>query len=372
MASIPFTSHIESLPSSVPFVGPEAQERQSGSEFLARIGANENVFGPSPVAIDAMIKASGDVWKYADPESFELRSALAAHHHIPMQNIVVGEGIDALLGYAVRLFVENSVRVVTSLGAYPTFNFQVAGYGGELITIPYSDDHEDWSSIANTAAEKSARVLYLANPDNPMGTSHVATDIQSLIEKIPEASMLFLDEAYIEFAGPEFAPPIDIENPQVIRFRTFSKAYGMAGARIGYAIGNVKVINAFDKIRNHFGLNRTAQIGALAALKDQQWLKSVVRKVQHSCEEISRIAGENGLLALPTAANFVTLDCGHDGEFARAVLGSLTDQRIFARMPGVPPLDRCIRVSAGTDDDLELFRNALPLALNHAQKNSSV
>ena len=124
MTDYPFTPLVASLPSTVPFVGPEAQERQRGAVFRARIGANENVFGPSAKAIDAMCEAAAETWMYGDPESHDLKAALAKRHAVSPDNIVIGEGIDALFGYINRMYVEPGVTVATSLGAYPTFNFQ--------------------------------------------------------------------------------------------------------------------------------------------------------------------------------------------------------------------------------------------------------
>ncbi|HSM41569.1 MAG TPA: aminotransferase class I/II-fold pyridoxal phosphate-dependent enzyme, partial [Afifellaceae bacterium] len=122
-----YTPLVRSLPASVPFVGPETQERARGAPFRARIGANESVFGPSPKAIAAMAKAAAEVWQYADPENHDLKYALARLHGVKPDNIVVGEGIDALLGYLNRMLVSEGTPVVTSLGAYPTFNYHVAG-----------------------------------------------------------------------------------------------------------------------------------------------------------------------------------------------------------------------------------------------------
>jgi histidinol-phosphate aminotransferase len=362
-----FTPTVESLPSVVPFVGPETQERERGRMFRARIGANESVFGPSPRAVEAMRHAATEVWKYCDPENHDLKQALAAFHGVGPQNIVVGEGIDALLGYAIRLFVEPGVTVATSLGAYPTFNFHVAGYGGRLVTVPYCNDHEDPEAlIALAKREGGTRLVYFSNPDNPMASWWDATTIQWLIDSVPENTVLCLDEAYSEFAPQGTLPVIDVSNPHVLRFRTFSKAHGMAGARIGYAIGEAELIKSFDKIRNHFGVNRIAQAGALASLQDNAHIAGVVLQVTSARERIATIARANGLKPLPSAANFVTIDCCNDGSFARRVLSELIARDVFVRMPGVSPLDRCIRVSAGLPSDLDWFEKALPQALSAA------
>ncbi|SEL14009.1 histidinol-phosphate aminotransferase [Roseovarius nanhaiticus] len=361
------TPLIQSLPASVPFVGPEVQERAGGFSFGARLGANENVFGPSPRAIEAMQAAALDVWKYGDSASHDLRSALAALHGTAMEHIVMGEGIDGLLGYLVRLLVAPGDAVVTSDGAYPTFNYHVTGFGGTLHKVPYGDDREDLPALIARAAEVDAKLVYFSNPDNPMGSWWVGRDIADALDKLPKGCLLILDEAYIEFAPEAALAPIAIDDPRVIRMRTFSKAYGMAGARIGYALAAAPLIKEFDKIRNHFGIGRIAQAGALAALNDTGWLAHVQHSVARARDGIAAIAAENGLTALPSATNFVTIDCGRDGDFARAVLAGLTARGIFARMPFVAPQDRCIRVSCGRDEDLALFAAALPGALSDAR-----
>ena len=359
MSDIRFTPLVDSLPATVPFVGPETAERVNGEAFIARLGANENVFGPSPKAISAMQAASGHVWKYADPENYDLCHALAAHHGVRPENIMVGEGIDALLGYLVRMFVVPGVSVVTSAGAYPTFNFHVAGYGGTVAAVPYRDDAEDTAALLAKTKAVDAPLCYLANPDNPMGSWHSADRVQAMIDAMPTGAVLCLDEAYGEFAPDGAVPAIDVAERRVIRMRTFSKAYGMAGARVGYAIGHPDLISAFNKVRNHFGMNRIAQIGALAALQDQDWLAHVLDEVSASKARIAEIAIAAGLKPLPSATNFVTIDCQQGGDFARAVLQGLVARGIFVRMPFVAPQDRCIRISAGTKADIDAFEVAL-------------
>ncbi|MBR9843462.1 MAG: pyridoxal phosphate-dependent aminotransferase [Rhodobacteraceae bacterium] len=358
-----YTPLAASLPSTVPFVGPEVQERLRGTPFRARLGANENVFGPSPKALAAMRAEAEEIWKYPDASSYELRHALADHHGVAPENILVGEGIDGLLGYLVRLLVGPGDAVVTSDGAYPTFNYHVAGYGGTLHKIPYRDDHEDLPALIAKAAEVDAKLVYFANPDNPMASWTQGANIIAALETLPEGTLLLLDEAYIDFAPDGTAPEIDIDDPRVIRMRTFSKAYGMAGARVGYAMGARELIQSFDKIRNHFGMNRAAQAGALAALEDQDYLAQTIANVAEAREEITRIAAANGLTALPSATNFVAIDCGRDAEFAKAVLDGLVARGIFVRMPFVAPQNRCIRVSCGRPQDVALFAEELPKVL---------
>jgi len=356
-----------SLPATVPFTGPEALERAQGHPFAARLGANESRFGPSPAAVAAMTRAAADAWMYGDPEMHDLRQAIATHHGCDPAHVMPGQGIDSLLGLIVRLTVAAGTPVVTSAGAYPTFAFHVTGFGGVLHTVPYTADHEDPERLVARARAVGARLIYFANPDNPMGTWHDAATVQRMVDAVPDGCLLLLDEAYVELAPPGTAAAIDPADPRVIRLRTFSKAHGLAGLRVGHAIGPAPLIGAFDRVRDHFGLGRVAQAGALAALADRDWVNGVRVRVATARDRIAAIGRENGLVPLPSATNFVTLDCGADGGLARATLAGLRDRGVFIRMPGVAPLDRCIRISCGTDADLDLLATALPEALTQAR-----
>lgn len=362
MTQTRFTPLARSLPATVPFVGPETQERDRGEPFRARLGANESVFGPSPAVRRAM--ADTEIWKYGDAQSHDLRHALSDLLHAPVETIHVGEGIDGLLGDLVRLTVDHGDHVVTSDGAYPTFNYHVAGFGGTLHKVPYdAQDREDIGALFARAAETDAKLVYLSNPDNPMGTLWQGTDIVAALDTLPDGTLFVLDEAYLECAPDGTTPDLPWDDPRLIRMRTFSKVYGMAGARIAYALAHPDLITAFNKVRNHFGVNRAAQAGALAALKDQAWLADIQSRVDIARSRIADIARANGLSPLLSAANFVAIDCGRDGEFAKAVLNGLIRRGIFVRMPFAAPQNRCIRISCGTDADLDAFAEALPGAL---------
>lgn len=362
-----YTPLAESLPAAVPFVGPETQERARNAPFTARLGANESVFGPSPRARAAMAEAAQDAWMYGDPELHDLRAALAKHHGLTPGRIVVGEGIDGLLGYLVRLLIGPGDAVVTSDGAYPTFNYHVAGFGGALHKVPYRGDVEDPGALLAKARATDAKLIYLANPDNPMGTWHPAQTLLDMLDGLPEGCVLALDEAYCDTAPPDSRPPDTLSHPRLIRLRTFSKAYGLAGLRVGYAIAAPDFVTSFNKIRNHFGVGRLAQATAIAALADQDYLSDTVAHIAAARVRLAQIARDNGLTPIPSATNFVTMDCGADGDFARRVLAGLIARGIFVRMPFVAPQDRCIRISCGTDADLGAFAKALPDALAEAR-----
>ncbi|MDQ6436957.1 pyridoxal phosphate-dependent aminotransferase [Mesorhizobium sp. LHD-90] len=358
---------VAALPVTVPFVGPEAQQRASGRTFRARIGANESSFGPAPSVIRKMQEVAADQWMYCDPDNFDLKAALAKHLGVGIENVVVGEGIDGLLNLAVRIFVAPGDTVVTSLGAYPTFNFHVDGFGGRLVKVPYRNDKESLDDLLDAVRRENAVMIYLSNPDNPMGTWWEADEITRFAEALPETTVFILDEAYGEVGPASAQPPIRIDRPNYICFRTFSKAYGLAGIRCGYAVGEREVIADFEKVRNHYGTSRMAQIAGEAALADQAYLSEVARKVASGRDRIATIARDNGLSPIPSGTNFVTIDCGADGAFGLKVMQNLLARDVFIRKPMVPVLDRCIRISVGLDHELDIFAEELPRALAAAR-----
>jgi histidinol-phosphate aminotransferase len=369
MSRPPFTPTIEALPKLVPFIGPEAMERARGRPFRARLGANESAFGPSLKAIAVMRDAAAENWKYSDPENYELRTAIAAYHNVPLESVVVGEGIDGLLGLTCALFLTPGAGVVTTEGAYPTLNFHVLAHGGELHLTPMRDYREDVPRLIETAKATGARLIYVSNPNSPMGTWWTAGEIEAFIAALPPQTMLVLDEAYCDTAPVATAPAIDTSSSQVIRYRTFSKAYGLAGARIGYAIAEPGVIAAFEKVRNHYGINRVGQLGAHAALLDQDYLRHAVNEIARARDRIADVARQNGLAPLTSATNFVAIDCRQDGPFAVRVLQGLLDRDVFVRKPIAKGLDQFIRVSCGRGDDLDVFAEALPAALADARSS---
>jgi histidinol-phosphate aminotransferase len=360
------TPHVAGLSATVPFTGPETLERRLGRPFRARLGANESLFGPAPGAIAAMEQAAAGAWMYGDPDNHDLKQALARHHGCAPANIAVGPGIDGLLGLICRLTLTADTPVVTSDGAYPTFAFHVVNAGAPLIRVPYAARHEDPGALCDAARAAGARLLYLANPDNPMGSHHPGAVILDLLAALPPETLLVLDEAYADLAPAEAIPAIPADHPQVIRLRTFSKGYGLAGARVGYAIAEPALAAAFDRLRDHFGMSRIAQAGALAALADQDWLSQVRARVDAARTRLSAIARANGLQPLPSATNFVTIDLGRDGDFARRTLAECLARGLFLRMPGVAPLDRCLRLSCGPQAAMDVVEEVLPQALRAA------
>jgi len=353
---------IEAIPATTPFVGPEQLMRETGLRELVRLGANESAFGPSPKALAAMGAELERLSWYGDPESLDLRDALAQKHGCSPEQIVVGAGIDDLMGVAVRAFVAPGGLALTTRGTYPTFDYHVVGYGGRLAFAPYRDDgYPDLDALLAIARERRPSILYLANPDNPSGRFVERDEMERFYEALPRETLLFLDEAYADFVDEaELMPPRF--DDRLIRTRTFSKAYGMAGARIGYALLPPETARTFQKIRLQYGVNRNAQVGALASLADDAFRRDVVAQTARARADYYALAKALGLSTIESRANFVCIDLG-SSERAVRVMGELLRRGVWIRKPGAPPLDRCVRVSAGTPAMRLAFETAFRAAL---------
>jgi histidinol-phosphate aminotransferase len=360
------TRAVEAIPATTPFVGPEQLMRETGQRELVRLGANESAFGPSPNAVAAMSSELTRLAWYGDPESLDLRDALARKHACRPQQIVVGAGIDDLMGLAVRAFVAPGNTALSTRGTYPTFNYHVVGYGGRPISAAYRDDGTpDCEALLAIARRDAPRIVYLANPDNPSGRFIPRAEILQFYESLPEDTLLLLDEAYADFIEDDDLLPAIFED-RLIRLRTFSKAYGLAGARIGYALMTASNVATLQKIRLHYGINRNAQIGALASLYDEDFRRYVVAETARAREEYYRVARELGRRFIESRTNFVCIYFDN-AERATRVMDELLARGVWVRKPGAPPLDACVRVSAGTQPMRRAFEAALRAVLAEAR-----
>lgn len=352
------TPAVEAIPATTPFIGPEQLMRESGKSELTRLGANESAFGPAPTAIAAMAAELPRLSWYGDPESLDLRDALAAKHGCEAGQVVVGSGIDDLMGLAVRAFVAPGDATLSTHGTYPTFLYHVVGFGGRPLHASYlGDGGLDLEALHAVATRERPRIVYLANPDNPSGSFIPRRALERFYEGLPHDALLLLDEAYADFVDEsELLPPLFAD--RLVRLRTFSKAYGMAGARIGYALASERNVQTFQKIRLHYGINRNAQIGALASLADREFANFVVRETSRARDDYYRIARDLGLRYLESQTNFVCIDLG-SARRANDVMNELFARGVWVRKPGAPPLDSCIRVSAGTEPMRRAFEAAM-------------
>jgi histidinol-phosphate aminotransferase len=345
-AAGPLNRVVGQLPATVPFVAPEVIERRRGRRFELRLGANESMFGPSPLAVVAAARALRNASWYGDPESQALRERLQEVTGVAAGRIRVGSGIDDLLGLAVRCTLNPGDVAVASAGTYPTFGYHVRAQGAELAEVPYRDDmHIDLDALGERAEALGAAVVYVANPDNPSGTCRSADQLRALASSLPAGCALFLDEAYADFTEDPLEG-LDQPPDRVLRFRTFSKGHGLAGLRIGYVIAAPPYVAAFDKVRVQFGVNRVAQAAALAALHDPEHLEWVVAETAVERRHYRELGEGQGWSPIPSSTNFVAFDVG-DADSAAAWVTALEQRGVFVRRGAGPPLDRCVRITVG-------------------------
>ncbi len=353
---------VAALPLTRPFVAPEELARLAGHTRLLRLGANESAFGPPPRALEAMRASLERIAWYGDPESADLRERLALRHRCAAENIVVGAGIDDLLGMVVHGYLAPGESAVATLGTYPTFAYHVHGHAGRMECIPYRlDGGIALDELFERAGASETRIVYLANPDNPSGSFLGRASLVRALERLPDGVVFILDEAYADFAEPAELLP-DAIDPQIVRMRTFSKAYGLAGARIGYMLAAREVVETVNKIRIQYNVNRTAQIGALAALEEVRFIADVGAEVKRGREEYAALGRRLGLATLPSSTNFVNFDLG-TRERAEAMVATLLRDGVFVRKPGAPPIDRCIRVTVGSAEERAEFATRCAEAL---------
>ncbi len=292
---------------------------------------------------------------YNDPESWELREAVGAREQVPPETVVVGPGIDGLLSLICRVVLDPGSSVVTTKGSYPTFTYAARGVGAVVHEVPYSAEKVDLGGLAEAARNYGARLVYVANPDNPSGSWQCAEELAKLRAELPSDTLLVLDEAYREYApGPGTRTPL----ASTIRLRTFSKAHGMAGARIGYALAEPWFSVQADKIRMHFEVNSIAQAGALASVEDPEWVKSVASRTAEGVKVVHGLCESLGLGSLDTHTNFVLVDLGSPAR-ANRMLREMLELGVFLRKPGLPPLDRYVRVTVGLPDQMSEFGDIL-------------
>jgi histidinol-phosphate aminotransferase len=361
------TPHIEALPAVTPFLGPETLARAVGipPESLLRLGANESAFGASPLVARAIERELPRIPYYGDPDLYDLREALAAKHGCSPNEIFVANGIDEVLALCLRAYLGDGGLALAASGTYPTFFYLLAGHGGRCERTDYVGTRPDIEQLAALAQHRKPAVVYLANPDNPGGGLQSRAALSSFLAAIPPETLILLDEAYAEFVTVDELLPLRPESnlqPNLVRMRTFSKVYGLAGMRVGYAIAGSAITATIEKIRQHYGVARLSSAAALAALQDDAFVGRVVRETASGREAYHSLAHELGLRSYPSSTNFVLFECGSVA-LASRLLPALLKRGIFVRKPSSGALASCIRVTVGTPREREVFASHLTAVL---------
>jgi histidinol-phosphate aminotransferase len=356
------------LPNAPPRPASAARQRQ-----LIKLDSNENPFGSSPLAIEAMRSALGTAHSYPDDDCGELRRRLAEFHSVPVEQVMVTAGSTALLSLLCQTMLAAGLNAVTSERSFVVYAMAVHAAGGQLIEVPMREDGFDLDAMLD-AINEDTRIVFLANPNNPTGTMCDAAAVDEFLARVPGHVVVVLDEAYYEFAA-HFAAQRKVESSKsldyvrqgasVVVLRTFSKAYGLAGLRVGYGVGPAELLAYCARMRNTFSVSSVAQAAALAAIEDPAHVERVVANNAAQAQVLGV-----GLLALgyrvaPTWANFLYCDVGEDAaDFA----GRLRGEGVSVRPLGVWGAPSCIRVSVGTPEQNQIFLSAASKIAGAAQR----
>jgi histidinol-phosphate aminotransferase len=349
----------------VPGTTPAALERRAPLlNQLIKLDSNENPFGPSAHAIDAMRSALAAAGSYPDDDCSPLRLKLAAHHGLPPEQVLVTAGSTALLSLLCQTLLAPGLNAVTSERSFIVYSMAAQAAGAHLIEAPMRSDRFDLEAIL-AAIDSNTRIVFLANPNNPTGTMVEAAVVERFVAQVPAHVVVALDEAYYEFAqhfaalrGVTYSNSLDYvrQGASVVVLRTFSKAHGLAGLRVGYGLGPAELLGYCARMRNTFSVSSVAQAAALAALDDRNHLQRVVENNAIQSRDLGQGLAALGYRVLPTSANFLFCDLGEE---AAAVANRLQEEGVAVRPLGPWGAPNCIRVTIGTPEQNQIFLGAM-------------
>lgn len=336
-------------------------KRELGLDEVVKLASNENPFGVSEKVKTALAAKLDELTIYPDGASFELRSKLAEYHGVDMDEIVLGNGSNEIIEFIGRGFVDHGDEVVSSQYAFLVYPLLTKVCDGKYIQVPAKDYAYDLDAIAEAITDKT-KVVFLANPNNPTGTYFTKSEFESFLEKVPEDVIIALDEAYIDFADVDDFPDGKdyFRKRNIVVLRTFSKAYGLAGLRIGYAIANKELVTYFNKIRQPFNTNLLAQAAACAVLEDKEYYEKTLRLTKEGKEYLYSEFSKMELSYIKSLTNFVLVDVEMDSkEFFEACLR----QGVVLRDMKAYGLDTHVRITVGSSIENKKVIDAIKTVL---------
>lgn len=352
--------HVRSLGGYTPGKSRRQALQESPVGSIIKMASNENPFGPSPKAVEAMRAVLGEVNFYPDIDASELRDRLAEIHGVTPEQIVPTAGSTALLGIMARTLLSPGLNAITSERSFIVYPIATKAAGGKFITVPMRKDGFNLDGILATIDDKT-RIIYLSNPNNPTGTMVTAEEIDRFLEKVPDHVIVILDEAYYDFAqdfakraGADYSHSVDYvkDGRRVVVLRTFSKAHGLAGVRVGYGIGPAELMSYFARMRTTFSVSTVAQAAARAALEDKAHTEKAVRNNSEQAHLVIEGIRELGYRVVPTWANFIYCELGED---AAAVAAQLQAEGVIIRPLGPWGAPTAIRITIGTPEQNGVF-----------------
>jgi len=328
----------------------EETKRQLGLKEVVKLASNENPFGPSPKAVKAMRKSLSGVNRYPDAQGFYLKKRLARHFGLAAENFVLGNGSDEIIDILIKTFVEANENIVTSDTTFLEYEIIAAVNNRKVTKAPLRYFKYDLSALLKLV-DKKTKLVFIANPNNPTGTYVTKYEVADFLNALPKQVIVVFDEAYDTFIDVDDYPDSLSylrRKKKVIILRTFSKAYGLAGLRLGYAIAEPELVSYMERVRQPFNVNTLAQVAGLAAIDDRDFLKKTRRLTLEGKDFIYRKLSEMGLGYVPSVANFILIDVGKDG---REVFKSMLKFGVIVREMSQYGLKNFIRLTIGSQKE---------------------
>lgn len=356
--------HLLNIKPYIPGKPIEEVQRELGLKDVIKMASNENLFGTSPRVIEAIRKAAADVNYYPDGGCYYLRTAIAEKFGVKFENVVAGSGVDELLRLVCVSALGPNDEVVFADPSFVMYKISSMVADATIVAVPLKDAYyHDIRAMLERVTGRT-KLFFVCNPNNPTGTIVKKDDIKYLMDNIPERVLVVFDEAYYEYVeDPDYPQTMEYfkEGRNVVVFRTFSKAYGLAGLRVGYGFVGEELASVFHAVRNPFNVNSLAQAAALAALEDEENVRRVVELNAKGRRQLYRELDKRGIKYAPTQANFILIDTARDSQ---RVFEALLKKGIIVRPGTFLGYPTGIRVSISTEEDNNRFIAALEEALS--------
>lgn len=344
----------------------EEVQREYGLDSVIKLASNENPLGPSPKAVKAMQATAVDMHFYPDGNAFYLKQALAKKLGVKTEQIILANGSDEITDMIAIAYIRSTDNVVFSQHDFISYKLAALMVGATFKEVPLKNWRVDVKGLI-AAVDKKTRLICLANPSNPIGSMIERKELQALLEGVPPQTLVLIDEAYSEYVTkPSYPNGLKFlkKYPNLVVTRTFSKAYGLAGLRIGYGVAHPEIVEIFDRVRPPFNVNRMAQEAALAALQDEKHLKRAVETNEKGRKVLEDAFTKLGLEFVPSFTNFILFDAAMPGG---EIMERLLRQGVIVRPMGGYGLPTHLRVTIGTPTENRRFIAALKKALKEAK-----
>jgi len=356
--------YIESLEPYRPGKPIAELKRETGLTSIIKLASNENPLGPSPLAVERMKEHLHELHQYPNG-GLDLRELLADRFKLKTMNVVCGSGSEGIMSSIIRAFLCDDDEVLTSEGTFVGFYVLARSRGTKLVTVPLREYRFDLQAIAD-AITSHTKIIYLANPNNPTGTIVTTPEFDAFMARVPEHVLIILDEAYFEYArdNPAYPDSMHYRYDNVITLRTFSKAYGLAGIRIGYGFAHDRLITNLLKVKLPFEPSTLAQAAGIGALADDEFLHRTLAVNAAGRKSLPAALADMGLHVIPTEANFFLLPLDNES-MANYLFQELLAQGIIVRPLRSFGLPHCLRITIGTQPQLDVLVDRLKPIMAH-------